>query len=97
MRIKEKISNPSIIIVNLENSRIKKPTKQELWWVVKIKLAALVEGYPKGLFSIATTPRCRGGDATHFPGFLHFTLDTYLIMLSVKQGGNTYHFLSLWY
>ena len=28
--------------------------------------------------------------ATQFPGLLHFTLDQYLIMLSVKQG-------SLWY
>ena len=25
------------------------------------------------------------------------TLDSYLIMLSVKQGGIKYHFLSLWY
>ena len=36
------------------------------------------------------------GDAP-FPELLHFTLDPYLIMLSVKQGGNKYHFLSLWY
>ena len=35
--------------------------------------------------------------ATPFPGLLHFTLDPYLIMLSVKQGGIKYHFLSLWY
>ncbi len=28
------------------------------------------------------------------PGLLHFTLDPYLITLSVKQGGNKYHFLS---
>ena len=28
---------------------------------------------------------------------LHFTLDMYLILLSVKQGGIKYHFLSLWY
>ena len=27
-------------------------------------------------------------------GLLHFTLDTYLIMLSVKQGGTKYQFLS---
>ena len=27
-----------------------------------------------------------------FPGFIHFTLDTYLILLSVKQGGIKYHF-----
>ena len=34
---------------------------------------------------------------TPFPGLLHFTLDTYLILLSVNQGGIKYHFLSLWY
>ena len=38
-----------------------------------------------------------GKGATPFPGLLHFTLDPYLIMLSVKQGGIKYHFLSLWY
>ena len=58
------------------------------------KLATLVEGDPKAPFSIATTPRCRGG-ATPFPGLLHFTLDPYLIMLNVKQGDIKYHFLSL--
>ena len=30
--------------------------------------------------------------ATPFPWFLRFTLDTYLLMLSVKQGGIKYHF-----
>ena len=38
-----------------------------------------------------------GEGATPFPGLLHFTLDPYLIMLSVKQGGIKYHFLSFWY
>ena len=33
-----------------------------------------------------------GKGTTLFPGFLHFTLDPYLIMLSVKQGGIKYHF-----
>ena len=28
-----------------------------------------------------------GEGATPFPGLLHFTLDPYLIVLSVKQGG----------
>ena len=31
------------------------------------------------------------------PGLFHFTLDPYLIMLSVKQGSIKYHFLSLLY
>ena len=64
--------------------------------VSKVKLANIVEGNPKAPFSIATTPRCMGGRYS-FPGLLYFTLDPYLIMLSVKQGGIKYHFLSLWY
>ena len=36
-----------------------------------------------------------GEGATFYPGLLHFTLDTYLILLSVKQGSIKYH-LSLW-
>ena len=36
-----------------------------------------------------------GEGATPFPGLLHFTLDPYLIMLSVKQGSIKYHFLSM--
>ena len=62
----------------------------------KVKLATIVEGNPKAPFSIATTPRCRGGRYS-FPGLLYFTLDPYIIMLSVKQGGIKYHFLSLWH
>ena len=30
-------------------------------YICKVKLATLVEGDPKAPFSIATTPRCRGG------------------------------------
>ena len=58
---------------------------------VCVKLATIVEGDPKAPFSIATTP-CVGEGATPFPGLLHFTLEPYLIMLSVKQGGIKYHF-----
>ena len=39
----------------------------------------------------------QSSSATPFSGLLHFTLDTYLILLSVKQGGIKYHFKSLWY
>ena len=38
-----------------------------------------------------------GEGATPFPGLLHFTFDPHLIVLSAKQGGIEYHFLSLWY
>ena len=67
-----------------------------LRYISKVKLTTIVEGNPKAPFSIATTPRCRGGRYS-FPGLLYITLDPYLIMLSVKQGGIKYHFLSLWY
>ena len=63
---------------------------------VKVKLATVVDGDQKAPFSIATTLRCRGG-VTPFLGLLHFTLDTYLIMPSVKQGSIKYYFKSLWY
>ena len=52
---------------------------------LKKNLATLVKGNPKAPFSIATTPRYQ------------FTLDPYLIMLSVKQGGIKNYFLSFWY
>ena len=35
--------------------------------------------------------------ATPFSELLYSTLEMYLIMLSFKQGGIKYHFLSLWY
>ena len=60
----------------------------------RVKLVPLVKVEPKAHFSIATTPRCRGGRYS-FPWIA--PLDTYLIYLSVKQGSIKYHFLSLWY
>ena len=58
---------------------------------VKVKLATIVEGDPNAPFSISTTLRYRQG-CYSFPRLLHFTLDPYLIMLSVKQGGIKNHF-----
>ena len=46
-------------------------------------LVTLFEGYPRAPYSITSTPSAR---------LLHFTLDPYLIMLSVKQRGIKYHF-----
>ena len=53
----------------------------------------IVDGVPKALFSIATTPRCREGRYS-FPRISSLLP---LIMLSVKQGSTKYHFKSLWY
>ena len=41
--------------------------------------------------------KVKGKGANQFLRFLHFTLDQYLIVLNVKQGGIKYHFFSLWY
>ena len=59
-------------------------------------MATIVEGDQKAPFSIATIPRWRGGSYS-FTGLLYFTLNPYLIMLSIKQGGIKYHFLGLWH
>ena len=48
------------------------------------------------LFSIVTTPKGREGHYS-YPWIAPLTLNPYFIMLSVKQGGIKYHFLSLWY
>ena len=63
---------------------------------IYIYISKVGEGNTKAPFSIYITPKCRGGRYS-FPGMLHFTLDTYFVMLIVKQGGIKNHFLSLWY
>ena len=55
------------------------------------KLADCCQGQPEGSLSIATTSRCSRG-CYSFLWIAPLTLDTYLIMLSVKQGGIKYHF-----
>ena len=54
-------------------------------------------GWPEGSLFNSLLHEGVGEGATPFPGLLHFTLDPYLIMLSVKQRGIKYHFLSFWY
>ena len=68
-------------------------------FIRSLHMATLVEGKTKAPFSITTTPRVvlRSVGTAPFPGLLHFILDPYLIMLSVKQWGIKYHFLNLWY
>ena len=58
------------------------------------KLADGGRGRPKGSFSIATTPRSWEG-CYYFLWIAPLTLDPYLIILQVKQGGLMYHCLSL--
>ena len=61
------------------------------------KVGDLSRGWPKGSLFDSYYTKMLGGGATPFPGLLHFTLDHYLVMLSVKQGGIKTDFLSLWY
>ena len=54
----------------------------------KSKVSDHSRGWPEGsLFDSYNTKV-----STPFPGLLHFTLEPYLIMLSVKQGGIKFHF-----
>ena len=64
--------------------------------IIYISWLTVVQDNLKAPFSIATTSRCRGGHYS-FLWIAPLTLDAYLIMLSVKQGGIKYYFLSLRY
>ena len=66
------------------------------WANEPVKLSTIVESYPKAPFQYLLH-RGVGRGATPFPGLLYFTLDTYLILVSVKQGGIKYHFKNLCY
>ena len=65
--------------------------------VKKVKVGDRSPGLPESSFSVAITHWSVGVGATYFPELLQFTLETYFIMLSVKQGCIKYDFLSLWY
>ena len=60
-----------------------------------VKLATLVEGDPKAPFSIAATPRCRGGRYS-FPWIAPLYPWSVPYNVEYKQEGIKYH-LSLWY
>ena len=55
-----------------------------IYTYIQVKLATVVKGDPNTPLSIATTQRCWGGR--------YFTLDSYLLMLSVKEGGIKFYF-----
>ena len=60
------------------------------------ELATVIEGDPKAPFSVATTPRCKGGRYS-FSSMAPLIVDPYLIMLSVKEEITKYDFLCVWY
>ena len=79
-------------------SSFKRKSLNDLYLVVYIsKVGDHSRGWPEGSLFDSLLHQGVGESATPFPGLLHFPLDPYLIMLSVKQGGIKYHFLSLWY
>ena len=67
------------------------------FWLQVSKIGDLSQGWPEDSLFNSYYTEVLGEGATLFPGLLHFTLDLYLIMLSVKQGNIKYHFLSFWY
>ena len=60
--------------------------------IIISKLADRCRRRPEGSLFISYLHLGVGEGATPFPGLLHFTLNPYLLMLSVKQGGIKYHF-----
>ena len=71
-------------------------TKTIMDILAKVNLATVFQGDPKATFQ-RLQHRGVGDGTTLSLGLFHFTLDPYLIMLSIKQGGIKYHFLSIWY
>ena len=59
---------------------------------IKVSCPIIVEGDPKVPFLIATILRCKVGHYSFF-WIPPLTLDLYLIILSVEQGGIQYHFV----
>ena len=61
-----------------------------------VKLATVVKTKFNAPFTLVTTLRCRGG-CYSYPWMAPLTLDPCLIMVSAKQRGIKYQFLSIWY
>ena len=78
------------------NYQIQNQQEISIIYIAIVKLATVVKGDRRLPFQ-QLLQRGVGEGATPFPGLLLFTLDPYFIVLSVKQGGIRYHFLSLWY
>ena len=70
---------------------------KRLYYIYKYKVGDRRRGWPKGFLSKSKQHRGVVEGARPFPGLIHFTLDSYFIMLSVKQGGISYNFLRVWY
>ena len=92
-------------VANFSNTKARSPiaAKRDPYWHawktmlfgrIYKKLATIVEGDPKAPFSIDITPSCKE-ERYSFPWIAPLYFDPYLIMLSAKQGGIKYYFLSL--
>ena len=83
-------------IVNPNKSMVKYKYLQFPVWKLplnlnKSKVGDCCRGWPESFLCISYYIEVLRRIATPFPGLLHFTLDTYLWMLSVNQGGIKYH------
>ena len=76
-------------VSHIRNIQVPRPSVVS-FWTIKSKVGDRSRGRPEG-----SLLRGVGVGDTPFPGLLHFTLDTYLNLLSVKKGDINYHFLSL--
>ena len=79
--------------------RVSMPWWWYIWYFIYSSFSfwlTVVEGDTKASFSIAITPRFKGGYYS-FAWIVPLALDPYFLILGVKQGGIKYHFLSLWW
>ena len=99
-RVKELVSGCSILILSIIEmvnqfivgikNRAKKLSKTSN--EIRVKLATFVKGDLKAPLFDSYYTKVKGEGTTPFLWLLHFTLDPYIIMLSVKQSGIKYHF-----
>ena len=71
---------------------LQKPSKLIQYNKIVSKIGNRSRGWLEGSLLDLLLHQGVGEGATPFPGWLHFTLDPYLIMLSVKQGSIKYDF-----
>ena len=72
-----------------------------VWGSIRVhllsKVGDLSQRWSEGSLFQLLLHRDLWGGLTPFPGLVHFSLDPYLIVLSVKESGFKHHFLSFWY
>ena len=95
-KLDKKLNTKSLSVVFHKTCLQENLLPRYTFYIIYINWMTVVKGDPKGSFTIATILRYRG-KCYSFLWIAQLTLDPYHIMLSVKQGGSKYCFLSLWY